>query len=60
MPIPGLKETLDRLTKANGVLRYGHALNRDSDVLSKPMDFKVVERSRSTQDDLEKAGERKD
>ena len=31
MEMLGLKETLDRMAKANGVRWYGHAIRRDND-----------------------------
>ena len=38
MEILGLKETLDRMAKANGVRWYGHVIRRDDDnVLKKAM-----------------------
>ena len=38
----GLKETLDRMAKANGVRWYGHVIRRDDDnILKKAIMFKV-------------------
>ena len=38
----GLKETLDRMAKANGVRWYGHAFRRDDDnILKKAMMLEV-------------------
>ena len=42
MNLLGLKGTLDRLAKANGVRWYGHVLRRDGDdVLRKALEFQV-------------------
>ena len=35
MEMLGLKETLDRMAKANGVKWYGHAITRDDDNILK-------------------------
>ena len=35
MEMLGLKETLDRMAKANGVKWYGHVVGRDDDNISK-------------------------
>ena len=38
----GLKETIDKLAKANGVCWYGHVLRREEDdILRKALCFKV-------------------
>ena len=36
MEMLGLKETLDRLSKANGLRWYGHVIRRDDDNTVKP------------------------
>ena len=42
MEILGLKETLDRMAKANGVRWYGHVIRRDDDnILKKAMTMEV-------------------
>ena len=42
MEMLGLKETLDRMAKANGVRRYGHVIRRDDDnTLKKTMMMEV-------------------
>ena len=42
MEMLGLKETLDRMAKANGVRWYGHVIRRDGDnILKKAMMLKV-------------------
>ena len=42
MEMLGLKETLDRMAKANGVRWYGHVIRRDDDnILKKPMMLEV-------------------
>ena len=37
----GLKETLDRMAKANGVRWYGHVIRRDNNILKKAMMLEV-------------------
>ena len=42
MEMLGLKETLDRMAKANGIRWYGHVIRRDDDnILKKPIMLKV-------------------
>ena len=42
MKMLGLKETMDRMAKANGVRWYGHVISRDDDnVLKKAMMLEV-------------------
>ena len=42
MEMLGLKETLDRMVKANGIRRYGHVIRRDDDnILKKAMMLEV-------------------
>ena len=42
MEMFGLKETLDRMAKANGVRSYGHVIRRDDDnILKKAMMLEV-------------------
>ena len=42
MEMLGLKETLDRMAKANGVRWYGHVIRRDDDnILKKTMMMKI-------------------
>ena len=44
MEMLGLKETLDRMAKANGVRSYGNAIRRDDDnMLKKAMMLEVNE-----------------
>ena len=47
MGMLGLKETVDKLAKANGVRWYGHVLRRqDDDILRKALEFSVEGRRR--------------
>ena len=41
MKMLGLKKTLDRMAKANGVRWYGHAIRREDDILNKAMMMEV-------------------
>ena len=41
MEVLGLKETLDRMAKANGVRWYGHVIRRDDDNILKAMMLEV-------------------
>ena len=41
MEMLGLKETLDRMAKANGVRWYGHVIRRDDNILKKAMMLEV-------------------
>ena len=42
MEMLGLKETLDRMAKANGIRWYGHVIRRDDDnILKKTMMMEV-------------------
>ena len=43
MEMLGLKETLYRMAKANGVRWYGHVIRRDDDILKKAMMMEVNE-----------------
>ena len=43
MEMLGLKETVDRMAKVNGVIWYGHALRRyDGHVLGKALEFEMT------------------
>ena len=44
MELLGLKETLDKLTKGDGVRWYRHALTRNIDEELRALDFEVVGR----------------
>ena len=47
MGMLGLKETVDKLAKTNGVRWYGHVLRRhDDDILRKALEFSVEGRRR--------------
>ena len=49
MELLGLKETLDRIAKASGLLRYGHVLTRGSNDNLRAIDFKhFKKRARET------------
>ena len=41
MEMLGLKETLDRMAKANGVRWYGHVIRRDDNILKKAIMLEV-------------------
>ena len=50
MEMFGLKETLDRMAKANGVRWYGHVIRRDDDnILKKAMMLEVNEKQKQGQ-----------
>ena len=59
MEMLGLKQTLDRTAKANGVRWYGHVIRRDdNNIMKKAMMLELKAKARVTKNDMEEAGGR--